>query len=45
MQWTVHGERAIYESPWVSLCLVDVEISDGFTLAGLQHWRQFGASP
>src|SRR5438046_60145 len=26
MQWTVHGERSIYESEWVSLRLVDVEI-------------------
>jgi len=29
MQWTVHGRRAIYESPWVSLDLVDVELPDG----------------
>lgn len=29
MRWTVHGERAIYRSDWVSLCLVDVEIPDG----------------
>ncbi len=26
MRWTVHGERSIYESEWVSLSLVDVEI-------------------
>jgi 8-oxo-dGTP pyrophosphatase MutT (NUDIX family) len=26
MRWTVHGERAIYESDWISLKLVDVEI-------------------
>lgn len=26
MRWTVHGERQIYASPWVSLGLVDVEI-------------------
>lgn len=26
MRWTVHGERAVYESPWVGLSLVDVEI-------------------
>lgn len=25
MRWTVHGERFLYESPWVRLCLVDVE--------------------
>jgi 8-oxo-dGTP pyrophosphatase MutT (NUDIX family) len=29
MEWTVHGERSVYESPWVSLRLVDVEIPDG----------------
>ena len=29
MRWEVHGERAIYESPWVDLVLVDVEIPDG----------------
>jgi 8-oxo-dGTP pyrophosphatase MutT (NUDIX family) len=29
MRWTVHGERPIYESSWVSLVLVDVEIPDG----------------
>ena len=26
MQWTVHGERVIYESPWVRLSLADVEV-------------------
>jgi 8-oxo-dGTP pyrophosphatase MutT (NUDIX family) len=26
MRWTVHGERALYESEWVRLTLVDVEI-------------------
>jgi len=26
MRWTVHGERPIYTSAWVSLSLVDVEI-------------------
>jgi 8-oxo-dGTP pyrophosphatase MutT (NUDIX family) len=29
MRWTVHGERSIYESDWVSLRLVDVEIPGG----------------
>jgi len=29
MQWTVHGERAIYESPWLRLALADVEIPEG----------------
>jgi len=29
MRWTVHGERPIYESDWVSLALVDVELPDG----------------
>jgi len=26
MRWTVHGERPIYQSPWVNLHLVDVEV-------------------
>ena len=26
MRWTVHGERSLYESDWVRLRLVDVEI-------------------
>jgi 8-oxo-dGTP pyrophosphatase MutT (NUDIX family) len=29
MRWTVHGERAIYESDWIGLSLVDVEIPGG----------------
>jgi 8-oxo-dGTP pyrophosphatase MutT (NUDIX family) len=29
MRWTVHGERAVYESPWMSLFLADVELPDG----------------
>ena len=29
MKWTVHGERSIYSSAWVSLALVDVEVPDG----------------
>ena len=29
MRWTVHGERAVYASPWLNLHLVDVEIPDG----------------
>jgi len=29
MRWTVHGERPIYESEWVSLTLVDVELPSG----------------
>ena len=28
MRWTVHGERNLYESEWVTLSLVDVEIPD-----------------
>ena len=28
VKWTVHGERAIYRSDWVTLTLVDVEIPD-----------------
>lgn len=26
MRWTVHGERSLYDSDWVSLRLVDVEV-------------------
>lgn len=29
MRWVVHGERAVYQSPWVSLALVDVEVPGG----------------
>jgi 8-oxo-dGTP pyrophosphatase MutT (NUDIX family) len=29
MRWTVHGERMLYESDWVGLALVDVEIPGG----------------
>lgn len=29
MEWVIHGRRAIYESPWISLDLVDVELPDG----------------
>jgi 8-oxo-dGTP pyrophosphatase MutT (NUDIX family) len=29
MRWTIHGERPIYESDWVSLTLVDVELPSG----------------
>jgi 8-oxo-dGDP phosphatase len=29
VRWTVHGERSLYESDWMSLRLVDVEVPDG----------------
>lgn len=29
MKWITHGERAIYESEWMSLTLVDVELPGG----------------
>lgn len=29
MQWTVHGQRTLYHSQWMSLNLVDVEQPDG----------------
>jgi 8-oxo-dGTP pyrophosphatase MutT (NUDIX family) len=29
MRWTVHGERSVYESEWVSMHLADVELPDG----------------
>jgi 8-oxo-dGTP pyrophosphatase MutT (NUDIX family) len=28
-RWTVHGERSLYESEWMNLRLVDVELPDG----------------
>lgn len=28
-RWTVHGERAVYQSEWVSVGLADVELPDG----------------
>lgn len=29
MRWTIHGERSLYESDWVNLRLVDIELPDG----------------
>jgi len=29
MRWKVHGERVIYESPWLRLALTDVEVPNG----------------
>lgn len=29
MRWTIHGERSLYESPWIELHLADVELPDG----------------
>ena len=29
MRWVVHGERKVYESPWVSVALADVEVPGG----------------
>jgi hypothetical protein len=29
LRWTVHGERTIYDNPWVRLALVDVEPPNG----------------
>jgi 8-oxo-dGTP pyrophosphatase MutT (NUDIX family) len=29
MEWTVHGERSIYESDWVNLRMVDIEVPGG----------------
>lgn len=28
-RWTIHGERSLYESEWMNLRLVDVELPDG----------------
>src|SRR4051794_15477418 len=29
MRWTIHGERALYTSPFIELHVVDVELPDG----------------
>jgi 8-oxo-dGTP pyrophosphatase MutT (NUDIX family) len=29
VEWTVHGERAVYESDWMRVVLADVELPDG----------------
>lgn len=29
MRWTVHGERSLYQSPWVNLALVEVQPPGG----------------
>lgn len=29
MQWTVHGERTLYDSDWLKLALADVELPSG----------------
>jgi 8-oxo-dGTP pyrophosphatase MutT (NUDIX family) len=29
MRWTVHGERSLYDSEWMTLALVDVEVPGG----------------
>jgi 8-oxo-dGTP pyrophosphatase MutT (NUDIX family) len=29
MRWIVHGERTLYDSDWVRLTLVDIEVPDG----------------
>jgi 8-oxo-dGTP pyrophosphatase MutT (NUDIX family) len=29
MKWTVHGERSIYDSEWMRLTLVDIELPSG----------------
>ena len=31
-RWRVHGERMLYQSPWLSLGLADVELPDGTRL-------------
>ncbi|ACU69828.1 NUDIX hydrolase [Catenulispora acidiphila DSM 44928] len=28
-QWTVHGERPVYENPWIDVLLAEVELADG----------------
>jgi 8-oxo-dGTP pyrophosphatase MutT (NUDIX family) len=29
MRWTLHGERAVYSSPWLNVHLADIELPDG----------------
>jgi 8-oxo-dGTP pyrophosphatase MutT (NUDIX family) len=29
VRWTVHGERSLYDSEWMSLAMVDVELPSG----------------
>jgi 8-oxo-dGDP phosphatase len=29
MRWTIHGERALYDSEWLRLALVDIEVPGG----------------
>lgn len=29
MRWTVHGEKPVYDSPWMRMALVDVEVPGG----------------
>jgi 8-oxo-dGTP pyrophosphatase MutT (NUDIX family) len=31
-RWLVHGERSLYDSPWLRLSLADVELPDGHRL-------------
>src|SRR3954468_23951777 len=44
MRWTVHGERFVYESPWVSVALVDVEIPGERRFEHHALRMRFGAS-
>ena len=29
MEWTVHGERMVYDNEWMRVALVDVELPSG----------------
>ena len=29
MRWTIHGERSLYDSEWLRLVLVDIEVPGG----------------
>jgi 8-oxo-dGTP pyrophosphatase MutT (NUDIX family) len=40
VRWVVHGERTIYESEWMSMVLVDVELPDGHRFE--HHLVRFG---
>lgn len=45
MRWTLHGERAVYSSPWLDVRLADIELPDGrrFDHHIVRMWPSAGA--
>jgi hypothetical protein len=39
MRWTVHAERSLYESEWISLRLADVELCIEAFKPAFRHLR------